>query len=117
MLRSGLAWLTRSVLGRNPLRRPRRSRRGPPRDPEYRAWIRSFPCCSCGVAWPVEAAHTGSDGGMRQKASDYSCVPLCVLCHAEYHRIGKPDFERWHAVKFEVLVVEFNEQWAEERAA
>jgi len=54
---------------------------------------------------------------MRQKASDYSCVPLCVLCHAEYHRIGKPDFERWHAVKFEVLVVEFNEQWAEERAA
>ena len=30
---------------------------------------------------PSEAAHSGSDGGMSMKASDYSCVPLCVACH------------------------------------
>jgi hypothetical protein len=49
----------------------------------------------------VEAAHTGNDGGMRQKASDYSCVPLCSTCHTmgaeAYHRIGRANFEaRWN---------------------
>ena len=52
-----------------------------------------MPCIGCGVEGRIEAAHTGSDGGMSQKASDYSCVPLCADCHtqapAAYHRIGK----------------------------
>ena len=45
-------------------------------------------------------AHTGSDGGMRQKASDYSCIPLCANCHTQgpqaYHPIGRAAFAaRW----------------------
>lgn len=47
---------------------------------------------------PLEAAHTGSDGGMSQKASDYTVIPLCTNCHTQapdaYHRLGKSEWER-----------------------
>ena len=74
-LRSYLAW---AVHGRKPQRRASKpTRKGPPRDEVYKAWIRTLPCCACGVVGRSEAAHAGSDGGMSMKASDYSCVPLC----------------------------------------
>jgi hypothetical protein len=81
-----------AVHGERPKRHsPRRpTGRGPIRDYKYKAWIRTLPCASCGSTYEVEAAHTGSDGGMRQKASDRSCVPLCNNCHqahpVSYHR-------------------------------
>lgn len=79
-----------TVHPRKPRRRSRPVRRGPVRDRKYLAWIRSLPCAACGSTWSVEAAHTGSDGGMRQKASDTTCVPLCHDCHqaapTSYHR-------------------------------
>jgi hypothetical protein len=69
-------WLSLAVLGRPPVRRRREQRRGPARDLRYRAFVRTKPCCcECG-RWPVHTAHTGKDGGMSMKASDYSCVPL-----------------------------------------
>jgi len=79
-------YLRFAVLGetehaRKPRRRPRIHRRGPVRDWRYRAWIRTLPCAACGSTHQVEAAHTGTDGGMRQKASDRSCVPACHDCH------------------------------------
>ena len=94
-LRSYLAW---AVHGRKPQRRANSpTRRGPPRDEGYKAWIREMPCIACGVEGRSEAAHTGSDGGMSMKASDYSCVPLCSDCHTQapgaYHRVGKRAFE------------------------
>jgi hypothetical protein len=71
--------------------------RSPARNHKYRAWIRTLPCACCGLEPAGEAAHTGSDGGMRQKASDYSCIPLCSDCHRfaahAYHRIGRAAFE------------------------
>jgi hypothetical protein len=86
-------YLMFAIHGRKPARRPRRRRinsRGPVRDWKYRAWIRSLPCAACGSTHQVEAAHTGSDGGMAQKPSDTSCVPLCNDCHqsapVSYHR-------------------------------
>lgn len=75
-----------------PRRAPRRRTglRGPVRDRKYLSWIRTLPCAACGTTHQIEAAHTGSDGGMRQKASDTSCVPLCHDCHqaapVSYHR-------------------------------
>ena len=104
------------VLGRNPEWKPRRvERRGPPRDSRYRAWIRTLPCATCGSAWQIEAAHTGSDGGTSQKASDYSCVPLCKDCHTAgrtaYHRIGKQEFERKYGIDFRALVRALNIAW------
>jgi hypothetical protein len=64
---------------------------------------------------PSEAAHTGNDGGMSMKASDYSCVPLCYNCHTQapsaYHRIGKRAFERVHDVCFAAEVRRLNAIW------
>ena len=79
-------WLAYEVFGRKtPPRRHRKPRRGPARDPLYRAFVRTFPCCVCGrLDQAAEAAHTGHDGGMRQKSNDYSCVPLCAEHHYEF---------------------------------
>ena len=108
-----LVWL---VLGRNLETKPRRvERRGPSRDSRYRAWIRTLPCAACSSRWLVEAAHTGSDGGTSQKASDYSCVPLCRDCHTggrtAYHRIGRLEFERLYRISFADVVGVLTERW------
>jgi hypothetical protein len=108
-----LVWV---VLGRNLEPKPRRvERRGPPRDSRYRAWIRTLPCTACGSRWQIEAAHTGSDGGLSQKASDFSCIPLCRNCHTAglnaYHRVGKEEFERMYRFDFVDLVRALNIAW------
>jgi hypothetical protein len=72
-------------------------------------------CIGCGIEGRSEAAHTGTDGGTGQKASDYSCVPLCSNCHTQaagaYHRIGKRAFEERHHVVFASAVAALNEKW------
>jgi len=113
-LRSYLAY---AVHGRKPTRRAQTAqpRKGPPRDEAYKAWIRTLPCLGCNAEGRSEAAHTGSDGGMSMKASDYSCVPLCANCHtvsaAAYHRIGKAAFEERHQLEFAVEVRQLNAKW------
>jgi hypothetical protein len=121
MIRSGWQlrrWLAREILdkdiGRKP---PQKERRGPARDSRYRAWIRTLPCAACGCSWNVEAAHTGSDGGMSMKASDYSCIPLCTNCHTmatdSYHRIsgGRQGFEISRGIVIAELVARLNRVW------
>ena len=115
------AYLAYAVLGRKlPQRerigpRPGSPRKGPARDEGYKDWIRTLACCACGVEGRSEAAHTGRDGGMSMKASDYSCVPLCADCHTRgpgaYHRIGKRAFERSHRVSFADLVARLKQEW------
>jgi len=87
---------------------PDRPRKGPARDEDYKARIRTLACCACGPEERSEAAQTGDDGGMSMKASDYSCVPLCPDCHTRvpgaYHRIGKRAFEESHVLSFKILV-------------
>jgi hypothetical protein len=112
-LRSYLAW---AVHGRKPPRRASTpTRKGPPRDDAYKAWIRTLPCCACGVEGRSEAAHTGTDGGMSMKPSDYSCVPLCSDCHTQapgaYHRVGKRAFESRHELCLARMVARLNGQW------
>lgn len=75
---------------------PRKKRKGPPRkgpsrDEGYKGWIRTLPCCACGIEGRSEAAHTGDEGGMSMKASDYSCVPLCAACHTQAPHAYHPD--------------------------
>ena len=90
-------------------------RKGPARDEEYKDWIRTLDCCACGVEGRSEAAHTGTDGGMSMKASDYSCVPLCSDCHTRgpcsYHRIGKREFESSNNLRFTDLVARLQREW------
>jgi hypothetical protein len=118
-LRSYLAW---AIHGRKPqIRATSPTRKGPPRDDEYRAWIRTLPCVGCGREGRSEAAHTGTDGGMSTKASDYSCVPLCTECHTQaqgaYHRARKGAFERRHGLSFARMAERLNAEWRELRAA
>ncbi len=90
-------------------------RRGPARDEDYKDWIRSLACCACGVEGRSEAAHTGMDGGLSMKASDYSCVPLCADCHTRsplaYHRIGKRAFERVRGLRCARIAAELRRAW------
>jgi hypothetical protein len=96
-------WLMREVHGVDIGRRsPRPRRKGPPRDWKYRAWIRTLPCAACGSTSDIEAAHTGQDGGMRQKSSDYSYVPLCENCHR---------WARRHKLDISKLVRKLNWAW------
>jgi hypothetical protein len=100
-------YLARVILDKS-IRIEKHYRRGPERNELYKAWVRTLPCaCGCGSR-PCEAAHTGSDGGMRQKASDLTCVPLWWECHREYHRIGKASFERARGIRFATVVHELN---------
>jgi hypothetical protein len=115
-------WLVWAVHNRKPERRaPTPARRGRPRDEDYKAWIRTLPCVACGIEGRSEAAHTGSDGGMSMKASDYSCVPLCSDCHTKapgaYHRVGKRTFEHQHGLCCARIAARLNREWREMRAA
>jgi hypothetical protein len=95
-------------------------RKGPARDEEYKAWIREHPCYACGKRAPSEAAHTGTDGGLSMKASDYSCIPLCSDCHTQapyaYHRIGKRRFEQHFGVDCAGLAVALQCKWKARRS-
>jgi hypothetical protein len=118
-LRDWLAW---AIHNRKPERRASTpARKGRPRDEHHKAWIRTLPCVACGIEGRSEAAHTGADGGMSMKASDYSCVPLCSNCHTQaadaYHRVGKRAFERGHGLSFVRIVAQLNREWREMRAA
>jgi len=114
-----MKWLYYQVHGVKPKRRsPRRSFRGPARSWKYLAWIRSLECVSCGSSRDVEAAHTGSDGGMRQKSSDYSCIPLCADCHTQaphsHHRDRAACEQRIlerHKLTIAELVKDLNREW------
>lgn len=81
----------------------------------YRQWIRSLPCAACGLEPCHEAAHTGCDGGMSVKASDYSAIPLCSECHTlgifAYHRIGRQEFERRYRLDIGSLVRRLHYLW------
>jgi len=113
-------WLYQQVHGRRPPRKsPRRSSgRGPARSWKFKAWIRSLPCVACGSTFDVEAAHTGAGAGMAQKASDFSCVPLCSDCHTQaphaHHRDRQACEARileLHGVTVPELVRVLNAEW------
>ena len=115
MSRSRLAdFLMYAIHGVNtPYRRRsgrRSDRRGPARSWKYRAWIRSLPSVVSG--WNgCEAAHTGDDGGMGQKPSDFTCIPLTPVEHRLYHQIGRERFEVRFGLNCRELVKRLNHAW------
>lgn len=92
---------------------PRRRRRvWVHRSPDYLAWLRKQSCCcGCGRG-PSEAAHTGNDGGMSLKASDWTCVPLFPECHRLYHQAGRVEFERRRGIDFDVVSESYFTEWS-----
>ena len=114
-------WLYQQVHGEKPPRKgPRRSRsgRGPARSWRFKAWVRTLACAACGSTDDVEAAHTGNDGGMAQKSSDYSCIPLCTDCHTQaphaHHRNREACEQQIHGrlgLSVGELVKTLNAEW------
>lgn len=76
--------------------------------PAFLAFVRTRPCCACGITGRSQAAHirTGDaaygkrDTGAREKPSDMWAVPLCGPdlgrslpgCHAEQHSMNEMEF-------------------------
>ena len=79
----------------------------PPRNPRYLAWIRTQPCCVCGITRGIEAAHTGPRG-LGQKSPDSSAIPLCAKHHRtgndSYHRLGPRKFSEKHGLNIPAIV-------------
>ena len=108
--------LFRLITGHNPPRhRRKRAQRGPSRDALYLSWIRTLRCSACGKPAPSEAAHTGTDGGLGIKASDYSAIPLCAHCHRvgmySYHAAGKKTFAAMFCLDYDALVQKYKGIW------
>ena len=76
------------------------------RSEKHRRFVADLPCCMC-ESPDVQAAHIRhqTGGGMGLKPGDNWCIPLCVACHGEQHRVGElkffPDIDRakWLALK------------------
>ena len=122
-------YLSHVILNRPPRRTRTTRKRGllalcldyvkfPDRDRAYKSWIRTLPCSipDC-TRYKVEAAHTGSDGGAKLKASDRSCVPLCRIHHQEYHGLngGKLAVERRYLIDFRAIVARLNTAYEKEK--
>lgn len=60
--------------------RPLAPYRKPVRDPEYRRFVKQFPCVGCKRTWMIDPAHCGPHG-IGQKACDLTVIPLCRKCH------------------------------------
>lgn len=112
--------------------RPARARKrglrfgGVKQNPEYLAFIRTFPCILNGLqetesgrvhvcSGRIEAAHTGMRG-RGQKAADETALPMCVRAHRtgkDSHHAGSRVFWwRW-GLDREKLVQKFNDRWEE----
>ena len=91
------------LIQRSPINRRRSTpRRGPLRDPNYRAYVRTFPCYVCSLLGMrqksrTEAAHT-QNNGMSSKGPDSSCAPLCRKLHHPEYDDGRLRFERKYGV-------------------
>jgi hypothetical protein len=65
----------------------------PGRSEAYKAFLRTKPCCVCGIEGRTEVAHQGAHG-TGTKASDYDALPMCGTrvdrqgCHQMSHQKG-----------------------------
>lgn len=64
-------------------------------DDDFLNFVRSQPCVSCGATPPNDPDHLCTRGA---RGSDYTCVPLCRLCHTERGDHGIREFERRHGL-------------------
>ncbi len=113
------------MIHRNTAPRKRRpgKRRGPMRDPKYRAWLREQICCIYGpcrgadnlecVYLQTDPAHTGKVNGMSSKAADSTCAPLCRKHHDEYDS-GRTKFEAKYRVDMKALAAEYYNRYLTE---
>ena len=51
---------------------------------KYVKWVRTQPCCGCGV-YGVEAHHVRVGSGMGKRPLDLHTIPVCRACHMKCH--------------------------------
>lgn len=85
----------------------------PARNDEYLEYIRSLPCCVCVTGTPVEPHHM-EGGGVGQKGSDYSCIPLCTQHHRELHDVGVDHFQCDKVLNLWMMVFKCVDLWMRE---
>lgn len=101
------------LIQRSPLKRRRKTRRGPLRDRNYRQWIsrhwsvlmpdaRPGTLCTDYICQPC---HT-QNNGMSSKGPDSSCLPLTPTEHLEYDANRKA-FELKYGVDMRALAAEY----------
>ena len=52
---------------------------------EHLRRVKALPCGLCGAAAPSDAHHPRCFAGMGEKCSDWLVIPLCRLCHSNFH--------------------------------
>lgn len=62
------------------------------RSEAYLEWVRSLPCCGCGIVGRNHAHHSIAYRHGSSKHSDLAAMSLCPACHACLHA-GWPDWE------------------------
>jgi hypothetical protein len=65
----------------------------PARDLRYLEWIRTLPCCVCGMPGQSEAHHEPPKGIGGGHSTDYDAVPLCLGDHRIRHGQASGDAE------------------------
>ena len=86
----------------------------PYRSRSWLAFIRSLPCCVCGIGRGVQAAHTGTRG-LSQRADDRTAIPLCVAHHDRrkpysIHSLGPMKFQARYGIDIRAIVGELNDK-------
>ena len=86
------------------------------RCPEFREWIRQFPCSVEGCENPSECAHVKSQGAGGDDIG--GCVPLCPKHHRhDLHQHGIATFQLRHQLDLAQIAAGFGEAWAQRQNA
>jgi len=107
-----------------------KARRGPMRDPKYRAWCREQHCVACissmgGLSSDdadlsvfgavIDPAHTERNG-QSSKGPDSSCVPLCRFHHELYDN-KRQQFYELYQLDMKALAAEHYARYLQETGA
>lgn len=87
------------------------------RDSKYLAWIRSLPCLLLNPkidnTFLTQAHHVlpKGQGKTGSKTDDRRAVPLCDICHRQYHNWGRDTFESRNRIDLELEIKKLNAQY------
>lgn len=81
------------------------------RSNKYLKFIRTQPCCVCGIT-PSQAHHESLTGrGVSVKCSDYETMPLCHTCHALRHQVGKKSFAQAYGINYREIIEDMQKKY------
>jgi hypothetical protein len=76
------------------------------------AFVAAMNCVACGFGRPCENHHI-QNGGMGKKAHHTKIIPLCVVCHREWHSQGRVAMEDYYGFNADVAAVQAEQDWRE----